>query len=373
MQGTVLVIADNQGQGATLATERKLLFVGTAAENADTLIAINSESDLDVLLGVADSPLKTQLKAAMANADGLFEAFAYPVAAPTTQLMGIDAAMIRPDAPRVEGIVLCDPVAAKGELQAVFTKQQEVENTYHRFHFMLCTTPGIDADTQTWSDYQAAQAAIVDGVAAYTVGVVPSLRGNELGAVAGRLCKYSVTVADSPMRTATGAMVGLGEAPADLDGVVLPSAVTSALDSNRLSCTQTYPDYDGIYFGDLNLLDAEGGDYQVIENLRVINKARRQVRIKAIQLVADRKLNSTPASMAWAKRYLGEPLAQMAKRTIVSGVPFPGEIKQPKDDAITLMWETRTKVRVFMRITPYESGKEIVISLGLDLADNTLN
>lgn len=369
-QGQVLVTADNLGQGATNSIERKLLFIGKAPENQLKVLSLNGQSDLDALLGEAESALKTQLRAAMLNADGLFEAYALPLDDITTQLMAVDTAMVQ--GIQVEGIVLCEPLADKAAVEAVFTKQQEVENAYHRFHFFLGCVAGIQADTQTWSDYTAATAAITDGVAAYTVGVVPLLHGNDLGALAGRLCKHAVTVADSPMRTATGTMVGLGAAPVDMDSVPLPSAVTAALDDARVSCTQTYPDYDGVYFGDLNLLDAEGGDYPVIENLRVVNKARRAVRIKAIKLIADRKLNSTPSSMAWAKRYLGEPLRQMAKRTVVAGVPFPGEIKPPQDDAITIVWQSKTQVRIYMRLTPYNAPKQIVISIGLDLADGTV-
>ena len=371
-QGKVLVTSENLGQGETKAVERLLLFVGPATKNIGKILSINTQSDLDDELGVNDSILKTQVDAAIKNADGLFRCVVCPAAADDSMLDVIDKAM--ENGVNVEGIVVCKPLSTKQDVNDLYAKQQQIENTYHRFLFIVAALPPIDlTDTpQTWSDYTLALKAFSDGVAAHTVGLVPLLHGNDLGAVAGRLCKYSVTVADTPMRTATGPMVGLGIKPVDSAGTLLSSAVTATIDGNRASTTQMYPDYDGVYFGDLNLLDAEGGDYQVIENLRVVNKARRAVRIKAIKLVGNRKLNSTPSSIAWAKRYLMAPLRDMAKRTQIQGEPFPGEIKPPQADAITIVWESKTKVRIYMRVTPYNSPKQIVISIGLDLTTGTV-
>ena len=69
-----------------------------------------------------------------------------------------------------------------------------------------------------------------------------------------------------------------------------------------------YPDYDGIYWADGRTLDAEGGDYQVIENLRVVYKVARRMRLRAIARVADRSFNSTPGSTAAAIMYFGKDL-----------------------------------------------------------------
>ena len=71
-QGQVLVTADNLGWGATTASSGSS-NIGKP-ENQLKVVSINGQSDLDALLGEAESALKTQLRAAMLNADGLFEA-----------------------------------------------------------------------------------------------------------------------------------------------------------------------------------------------------------------------------------------------------------------------------------------------------------
>ena len=102
------------------------------------------------------------------------------------------------------------------------------------------------------------------------------------GAYAGRLCNRAVSIADSPCRVKTGALVGLGNKPVDKDGIPLPLATLQTLEQNRYSVPMWYPDYDGIYWADGRTLDAEGGDYQVIENLRVAYKVARRMRLRAI-------------------------------------------------------------------------------------------
>lgn len=365
-QGRVLVTSDNLGQGEATEIERVFLFIGVATKNVGSIQPINAESDLDDVLGVADSALKTNVAAAMLNADGLFNAYAMPLSNADDPILAIDQAMEQNISP--EGIIVCNPVSSSAELDAYFAAQKSIENTYQRFVFIGVATDGLDPETQTWADYMAAIQPITDGVAAYTVGVVPQLHGNDLGAVAGRLCKFSVTVADTPIRFATGPMVGLGVTPVDSDGVELPSAVTSAIDGMRFSATQTYADVPGTYFGDFNLLDAPGGDFQVIENLRVLNKARRGVRLQALRLVGNRQLNQRPSTQAWAKRRLQAPLQAMARSTRIGAEVFPGEIDPPSDDSIAFKWESRSFVRIFMRIKPIGSAKTIVVSIGLDLS-----
>ena len=80
------------------------------------------------------------------------------------------------------------------------------------------------------------------------------------------------------MRVATGALVGeWTERPVDVDGRRLDMSVLSDLDKARFSVPQWYPDYSGTYWADGTVLDVPGGDYQVIENVRVIQKCMRQV------------------------------------------------------------------------------------------------
>lgn len=233
---------------------------------------------------------------------------------------------------------------------------------------IVTATPGINPATQTWSQYEAAQAAITDDVAAYRVAAVPQLHGNDLGCVMGRLCNHSVSIADSPMRVATGPILGLGATPVDSAGRALSGATLATLDDARLSCIQRYTDYPGTYWGDLNLLDIPAGDFQVVENLRVMDKAARAVRILAINRVANRSFNNTPPSIAANKTYFSRPLREMSHSTSFAGETFPGEIMAPESDAVQIVWPTRTTVEVYLKLQPYNCPKRITANLVLDLS-----
>ncbi|RMP40405.1 Prophage PSPPH06, putative tail sheath protein, partial [Pseudomonas amygdali pv. lachrymans] len=65
--GKVCVNNLNLGQGAVTEIERYFLFIGPAAKNVGKLVLLDTQSDLDVQLGVPDSDLKTQILAARSN------------------------------------------------------------------------------------------------------------------------------------------------------------------------------------------------------------------------------------------------------------------------------------------------------------------
>jgi hypothetical protein len=212
------------------------------------------------------------------------------------------------------------------------------------------------------------QKELVSGLAAPRVLVVPQLHGNDVGVLAGRLANSSVSIADSPMRVATGAVLGLGPVPIDTDKLPLPSAVRSELDRARLSVSQTYPDYPGVYWGDGNMLDAPSSDFQVVEYLRITDKAARQVRVLLIRRVADRRLNSTPNSMAVNTNQLMAPLRAMAKSTTFNGEVFPGDIEPPKDGDLVLEWLSKTKVAAYIKLKPLNCPKDLTANIALDLS-----
>ena len=222
---------------------------------------------------------------------------------------------------------------------------------------------------QDWATYLSEAKAKVAGVSAPRVLCVPQLHGNNLGVLAGRLARADVSIADSPMRVATGAVVGLGAVPVDKDGIPLPSAILAELDKARLSVPQTYPDYPGTFWGDGNMLDAPGSDYQVVEYLRIADKAARRVRILLIQRIADRKLNSSATSMAQNKTALMKPLRDMSRSVVFAGVQFPGDIESPADDAITLVWTSKTAVVAYLKLRPYNCPKDLTANIALDLSD----
>lgn len=365
-QGKVTVNNLNLAQGSAPEIERKALFIGVGTTSIGVVLSLNTQSDLDTVLGAASSAIKDQVEAAKANGGENWEAFAVPINGGDDWRDAVDDAMLTVSP---ELIIVCTPATQASDLDDAHAKAEALRTTYARRVAILVATPGIDAGTQTWADYETAQAAIVNGVAAYRVAAVPLLHGNDLGVLAGRLCNRAASIADSPMRVATGAVIGLGDTPVDSAAVPLPAATLATLDSNRLSVVQGYVDYPGTYFGDCNLLDVPGGDYQVIENLRVVDKAGRRIRIRSIPLIADRKVNSTSVSMAYTKNHLSKDLREMARSTVFNGIHFPGEIKELADDAIKLVWPEKYKLQVFYKVTPYNSPKEIENNIILDLAN----
>lgn len=365
MRGKVTVNNLNLGQGSTPEVERKALFIGLGATNVGEVLSLNTLSDLDTLLGAGASVIKTNVAAARQNGGENWQGYAAPIGAGDDWQDALDLAFNTISA---ELVVVLTPAAAAADLAAAHAKAELVRTQQARRVIILVATNGIDADEQTWAQYEAAQAAIVNGVVGYRVAAVPQLHGNDIGVLAGRLCNRSVSIADSPMRVATGAVLGLGATPVDVTGAALPEATLSTLDANRLSCIQHYTDYPGTYWGDCNLLDAPGGDFQVIENLRVVDKAARAIRIKAIRRVADRRLNDSSISIASNKTYFMSVLREMSKSQVIAGELFPGEIRAPADDSITIVWPTQSAVEVYIKMSPWNSPKDITANITLDLS-----
>ncbi|WP_027615453.1 DUF2586 domain-containing protein [Pseudomonas sp. LAIL14HWK12:I9] len=363
--GKVSVNNLNLGQGAVTEVERYFLYIGSASKNTGQILALNQDSDLDVQLGVASSELKTQITASRLNGGDRWACLAMPLGTTDTWQAALTKAMQHGYS--VEAVVITKPVTAGADLSAMNDAAVAVGNSYARRVFVMAATAGIQAQ-QTWSEYQIAQKAITDSLAAPRVMVVPQLHGNNLGVLAGRLANAAVSVADSPMRVATGAVLGLGDTPIDKDGIPLQSATLAVLDAARLSVPQTYADYPGVFWGDGNLLDAPGSDYQVIENLRVVDKAARRVRILLIQRIADRRLNNSANSVAKNITALMAPLRAMAKSTTVGDQVFPGEIEQPKDGDIVINWLSKTSVVAYLTLRPLNCPKDITANIALDLS-----
>ena len=364
--GTVGVNNLNLGQGAVTEIERYFLFIGPASKNTGKLLALNTQSDLDNELGATASDLKTQVLAARQNGGDKWACMAAPIAVNGDWAAAVDKA--QQDNVSVEAIVITVPVTDKATLDAMNAKALDISAVYGRRVFIMSAIAGISA-AQDWATYLSEAKAKVAGVAAPRVLCVPQLHGNNLGVLAGRLARADVSIADSPMRVATGALVGLGVVPVDKDGIPLPSAILAELDKARLSVPQTYPDYPGTFWGDGNMLDAPGSDYQVVEYLRIADKAARRVRVLLIQRVADRKLNSSAISMAQNKTALMKPLRDMSRSVVFAGVQFPGDIESPADDAITLVWTSKISVVAYLKLRPYNCPKDLTANIALDLSD----
>jgi hypothetical protein len=362
--GKVNVNNLNQGQGDSPEIERHMLFVGlaAAAENESQLFSVNAQTDLDDTLAAGN--LLDQVKAAQLNGGQNWTAAIYPLAAEETLASAIANAN---EVQSFEAVVACDPISTAPALTAFHAELVALKNSLGRFVFGLAALPGITQATQDWAAYEASVSAIVAGLALDVIVPVPQIHGNNVGVLAGRLCDSSVSIADSPMRVATGSVVGLGQAPLDMSDKPLSLATLSNLATNRLSVPQWYPDFAGTYWGDASTLDAAGGDYQYIEQVRVVHKASREVRNLAIQRVGNRVLNSTPNSIELNKAYFMKPLRNMSKTHTINGVTFPGDITVPIDGDISIEWTSNKTVVIYIVVRPYNSPKAITVNIMLDL------
>ncbi|EKY3112508.1 DUF2586 family protein [Cronobacter sakazakii] len=357
----------NQLQGETSEVERVVLFTGTAKTNTGKTLAVTAQTDFDALLGAADSPLKRDLKAAQANAGQNWWAFVHPLAADAGADAWVNAVLAAQVSCSVEGVVLSDDVSDKSVINQAATLRSTLIAKYGRWVWFALAVQGMHPE-EGQADYLKRLSELQAGIAEKAVQLVPRLWGNEPGVLAGRLCNRAVTIADSPARVKTGALLNTGsdEMPVDGTGAVLELATLRALEAQRYSVPMWYPDYDGIYWADGRTLDVEGGDYQSIETLRIADKAARRVRLLAIGKIADRSLNSTPGSIAAHQSLFAKPLREMSKAAEINGVTFPGEVKPPQDGDVSIVWKTKKQVEIYIVVRTYEVPLQISISLVLD-------
>lgn len=403
-QGKVTINNLNLSQGATPEIERKALFIGLtdggvivppmakrddglddesdastqqssgvnaramAMPSGNPVIAIDAQTNLDDVLGDEPSVLRNNVEAARLNGGENWTCFAAYAGGVADWRRVVDQAMAYIS---VEFIVLCSPdfTQSPSDIVDMQACAEELRTGYGRRVIFLAASSGVASrEYHEWQLYMETQADLVRDVVADRVAVVPLLHGVDVGVLAGRLCNRAVSIADSPMRVATGAVLGISESPVDDEGVPLSNAMLAQLDSYRLSCMQRYPDYPGVYWGDCNLLSAPGSDYQVVEHLRPVDKAARAVRLLAIARIANRSLNQTPVSIAANKTYFMRPLREMSQSVVFNGEHFPGDIQPPKDDAVTIVWPSPNKVEIYLKLQPYNSPKEIEANIILDLS-----
>lgn len=361
----------NLGQGENTEVERTVLFIGVATEgtpesNIGKVIPINTQTDFDSLTGAG--ALKSDLLAALANAGQNWFAYVYvlpEVAGITEALNAIKA--IQPHI-KVEGVAVTIPVISKEEIQQFNTLRSLIISKHGCWQWSALPVAGIE-EGETWADAYTRLDTLQKGIAAPSVQLVPRLFGNELGVYVGRLCTRSVTIADSPMRVATGPVLDIGSAekPVDKDGKELELDTLVALEKSRYSVPAWYANFEGIYWSDGRTLDADGGDYQAIENLRVVDKVSRRIRLKAILRIGNRSLNSLPSSIERNKIYFASVMREMSKSAEINGELFPGEVQPPKDGDVQIVWKSKTKVEIYVVVRTYECPKGITVTIMLDL------
>lgn len=354
--------------GSPAAVENHFLFIGVATSNPNTILAVNAKSDFDQLLGTGDSLLKQQLTTARLNADSRWTALVATLSAADEWQQALQTVVKKKHL--FEAAIICQEVTEQSALTAMNNAAVEILNATQRRFFIATATPGINSESQTWADYLDIKKTLTNGLVAGRVLVVPLLFGADLGSLAGRLAKASVAVADSPMRVQTGPLVGISEAdiPMDKDGEPLDLATLTELDKARLSVPYWFDNLEGIYWADANLLAEPISDYKVVERLRVADKAARRMLPEMIRDVANRRLNSTAASLANAKTRYMKPLRQMSRPITVNGEQMPGDIQPPRDEDIVLTFTELEKVKMHFVIRPYNSAKDLEGSIILDLS-----
>lgn len=362
----------NQLLGEVTEVERTVLFIGKGTTNAGKTIAVNTQTDFDAVLGVADSALKRDIAAAQANAGQNWWAFVHVLPAAANATAWVDAVIAAQMSCSVEGVVLSDDVSTKATINDAATLRSTLISTFGRWVWFALAVEGFQAD-EDQAEYLERLSTLQDGIAEKAVQLVPRIWGNEPGVLAGRLCNRAVTIADSPARVKTGALLETGsdELPLDGTGVTIQIPTLQALEAQRYSVPMWYPDYDGIYWADGRTLDVEGGDYQSIETLRIADKAARRVRLLAIGKIGDRSLNSTPGSIAAHQTLFARPLREMSKASEINGVTFPGEVKAPQDGDVQIVWKTKKHVEIYIVVRLYEVPLQITISLLLDQTTET--
>lgn len=343
---------------------------GASVPGAGKTVAVNTQTDFDQLLGTDDSLLKTDLMAAMRNAGQNWFAYVHVLDAADSSVTFSDAVKAAQAVCSVEGVVVSDDIAAAKDVTTASTLVADVLAKWQRWIHVYLSVQGVQK-TELWADYVTRVADYQAGAAAPSVSLIPRLFGADVGVYAGRLCNRAVTIADSPSRVKTGPVVGLntsGQRPVDKDGVELELATLQALNKLRFSVPMWYPDYDGYYWSDGLTLDAEGGDFQAIENKRVIDKVCRRVRLLAIPKIADRALNSTPTSIAAHQQYFAAPMREMSKTVRIQGITFPGECMPPQDGDVQILWRSKTQVEIYIIVRTYDCPKGIKASVMLDLS-----
>ncbi|PPS50408.1 DUF2586 domain-containing protein [Citrobacter braakii] len=358
--------------GEVTEVERTVLFIGKGTTNTGKTIAVNTQTDFDAVLGDADSVLKSDLIAAQANAGQNWWAFVHVLPAAANATAWVDAVIAAQTSCSVEGVVLCDDTSAKATINDAATLRASLISKFGRWVWFALAVEGFQAD-EGQADYLARLSELQDGIAEKAVQLVPRIWGNEPGVLAGRLCNRAVTVADSPARVKTGALLNTGsdELPQDGEGKTIELATLQALEAQRFSVPMWYPDYDGIYWADGRTLNVEGGDYQSIETVRIADKAARRVRLLAIGKIGDRALNSTPGSIANHQSLFAKPLREMSKASEINGVLFPGEVKPPQDGDVQIVWKSKKHVEIYIVVRLYEVPLQISISLLLDQTTET--
>lgn len=351
---TVIINILNMMRGPIPGVEFHFLFVvyGTVAGTERNLIMVDNTTDFsDSAFDNIDPVHMLTLKAAQLNGKQNWTAGVI-VLNPSDSWQA--AVFKANETSSFEAVVLDKPNTGASTLEDAVAFRHELKAKLGREVFMICSLPGINdsEDGETWAEWLAQTVNVPKNTASEYITVVPQVHeGNStVGIYAGRLANQEVSIADSPARVKTGSILGSMALAKDKDGKPLELATLKALEAARIAVPMWYPDYPGQYWTTGRTLDVPGGDYQDIRHIRVAMKAARKVRVRAIARIADREFNSTPGSEASAKLYFTQDLREMAVVKKIGDYEFPGEIKPPQDDDITITGLIVKKLKFYSQL-----------------------
>ncbi|MDN4408883.1 DUF2586 family protein, partial [Citrobacter portucalensis] len=132
----------NQLLGETNEVERTLLFIGTGTKNVGKTLAVNAQSDFDALLGEGESPLKSDVLAALANAGQNWWAFIHVLPADAEDDAWVKAVLAAQVVCSVEGVVLSSDVTAKAPVNQAATLRSTLISKYGRWVWFILAVQG---------------------------------------------------------------------------------------------------------------------------------------------------------------------------------------------------------------------------------------
>jgi len=375
--GQTTLSQQNTNSGSITGVENTVLIIGLNDENsadavtdsaAFRLHTIGQDTDLDGILGAADSTLKATIEAAKLNAGPLFTAYVVPLytGGYDDWYTALETALEAPHDIEPELVFLTD-VTASADIDTLQAACVAAELEFAKYLTIHAPTPAIDPATQSWDEWLTATKAINNDEVADRVYLIPVTHEQNVGVILGRLVNENTSIADTPMRVQSGVVLGLGDAPADKNGNPLTMAHLKELANNRFSVPQWYTGKPGIFWADHTSLDAPGGDFTVIENRRVIDYLSRRLRLQMINKIGDRSLNSSESSTAYHASYFGKTLKDATKGSTIAGNAVPGLIKKPDDGDIVITWQTTKAVELSFLAAPVDCPKKITGYIALDL------
>lgn len=353
----------NLGQGEIAGPEKKMIYILKGASgdiNLDTLVSLDSQTDLKEVM-VEGTRYFDLMEAAQVAGGQKWKAWLYAMEDPKLfgPVLDTYVPLYEP-----EGFCLIDPflitatgAVMKTAIEAIQSQIVSFHNTYALECFCVLEFPDKEP-ANSWTQFQTKLDSAIGAVVAKDILVVPNLHKINAGAVSGRLCHSGISIADGLHRVMSGAILGLQEPQAGLTGSVLKDIANA-----RCVVPFSFANFEGVYWSKSITLDAAGGDYQALENLRVIKKIARNIRIKGIYNIGNREFNDSAESIDKNQTDFMDVLKDMAEPT-----PEVGEIRQPKPGAIKIVWTTTTKVKVYVKAQPFNSPDDIEFNLSLDLS-----